>query len=508
MVDVPRPLAFFGHLASRLWRAGLLHLAIIVGAGLALWGAYQATTAPVLLVLDGRPLAYRTHQSTVGGLLNEIGLAIGPADIVLPASNATLVGGDRVVIQRARSYNVEADGVLLSLSSHAATAGDLLHEAGLKPGPHDQILLEGRPATLDAPLLPSAASAPQGWFRNALAAKATQRPATVHVAVRRAIPFYLHDGTLEGELFTTATTVGQALLDQGIVVYLGDRVNPSLGTRLSAGLNIFVKRSVPVEIVVDGRRIRTRTQVSNVGELLTQEGVALFGKDRVQPAEDTPIAENLAVSVTRVREEMVMEEESIPFETVMLPDAEMEIDNQEVRQAGGPGLTRRRVRLAFEDGLQVARVVEDEWIERQPQNKAIYYGTRIVLRTLDTPDGPITYWRHLRALATAYTAATSGKTRDHPAYGITRMGWQMRHGIIAVDPTVIPLTTQMYVPGYGPGVAGDTGGMIIGRHIDLGYEEDDPRVWLWYRWVDIYLVAPAPPASQIRYVLPNWPREK
>jgi 3D (Asp-Asp-Asp) domain-containing protein len=82
----------------------------------------------------------------------------------------------------------------------------------------------------------------------------------------------------------------------------------------------------------------------------------------------------------------------------------------------------------------------------------------------------------------------------------------MRGGIVAVDPRVINLGSSVYVPGYGVGFVGDTGGAIIGRRIDLGY--DDDKLVDWYRWVDVYLLEPVPPSYQIRYLLPNWPRER
>jgi uncharacterized protein YabE (DUF348 family) len=494
-----RPARFVAGLARELWRAGVISLLLAAGLGVGLWAYYEYSAAPVLLLLDGQPWAFRTHQARVGGLLQEVGLSTNAADVVLPPAEALLAGGDRVIVQRARAFTLEADGAHLSLHSHAATAADLLHEAGVRLGPNDTILIEGQPAQADAPFMASAPSSAGGPL--------PPRPAALHIAVRRAVPWYIHDGTLEGQLYTTAATVGQALLDQGIILYLGDQVNPSLGTRLTAGLHVFIRRSMPVEILVDGQRIRTRTQVRTVGDLLAQEGIGLYGQDRVQPVEETPIGSYMIASITRVREEMTIEEETLPFETVWEEDPLIELDQQETRTAGHEGLLRRRLRIRYENDQEVSRVIEDEWIERPPENKSIHYGAKIVLRTLETPDGPITYWRHFRALATAYTAATSGKSRDHPAYGITRSGLKMRHGIIAVDPTVIPLFTNMYVPGYGPGLAGDTGGLIIGRHIDLGFEEDDPAVWSWYRWVDVYLLAPAPPADRIRYVLPNWPRE-
>lgn len=53
--------------------------------------------------------------------------------------------------------------------------------------------------------------------------------------------------------------------------------------------------------------------------------------------------------------------------------------------------------------------------------------------------------------------------------GTTASGLPVGPGIVAVDPTVIPLGTRMYIPGYGKGIAADTGGAIKGKIIDLWY---------------------------------------
>jgi 3D (Asp-Asp-Asp) domain-containing protein len=53
--------------------------------------------------------------------------------------------------------------------------------------------------------------------------------------------------------------------------------------------------------------------------------------------------------------------------------------------------------------------------------------------------------------------------------GTTASGLPVGPGIVAVDPTVIPLGTRMYVPGYGKGIAADIGGGIKGNIIDLWY---------------------------------------
>jgi 3D (Asp-Asp-Asp) domain-containing protein len=73
----------------------------------------------------------------------------------------------------------------------------------------------------------------------------------------------------------------------------------------------------------------------------------------------------------------------------------------------------------------------------------------------------------------------------------------MRDGIVAVDPRVIRLGSQVYVPGYGVGDAADTGGAISNLRIDLGYSEENYKSW--YRCVDVYLLTPVP--DDVEFVL-------
>ena len=42
-------------------------------------------------------------------------------------------------------------------------------------------------------------------------------------------------------------------------------------------------------------------------------------------------------------------------------------------------------------------------------------------------------------------------------------------GVVAVDPSVIPLGTRMAIPGYGLGIAADTGGAVVGSTIDVWF---------------------------------------
>jgi 3D (Asp-Asp-Asp) domain-containing protein len=53
--------------------------------------------------------------------------------------------------------------------------------------------------------------------------------------------------------------------------------------------------------------------------------------------------------------------------------------------------------------------------------------------------------------------------------GRTATGMPVGWGVVAVDPTVIPLGTRLTIPGYGEGVAADTGGAVHGNTIDLWF---------------------------------------
>jgi len=75
--------------------------------------------------------------------------------------------------------------------------------------------------------------------------------------------------------------------------------------------------------------------------------------------------------------------------------------------------------------------------------------------------------RRMAVVATGY--ALGGST----ATGIP-VGW----GVVAVDPSVIPLGTRMSIPGYGEGVAADVGSGVSGAMIDLWFPTDgQARAW-------------------------------
>jgi 3D (Asp-Asp-Asp) domain-containing protein len=89
------------------------------------------------------------------------------------------------------------------------------------------------------------------------------------------------------------------------------------------------------------------------------------------------------------------------------------------------------------------------------------------------------YTKTMDVQATGYTSTGNAKTAT---------GTTPHHGTIAVDPDVIPLGTKMYIPGYGVGVAEDTGGAIKGNIIDLYFDSEQEAIQWGRRNVTIYIL--------------------
>ncbi len=471
------------------------------------WG-YFATARPVALTVDGFTATIPTHQPTLGALLDEIGLVLQPEDR-LSLDPSTPLRGTReplaVAVQRARPLLVHGDSRLRTVRTHATTIGEALTEAGIVIGPHDELSVAGQPAAAETALPAlTLAGLPRRPGLRPLYPWHGLSLQPVEVALRRGLPLTVEEQGLPITLWTTAGTVGEALAQEGLLFYAGDLVQPGLGTPASAGLHIYVERSRPVTVRTRESVLATRTRAETVAGFLAEQGVLLAGMDRIEPALDTPLLDNVEIKITRVQQAYEIEDDITRYGTVWEPDSELEIDNWRLDLEGANGILRHRYRVTLEDGEPITRTLEDSWMAQQPVTRTYKYGTGIVLRQLETADGPLTYWRKIRMFATSYSPANSGQTPDAPYYGLTRLGEVVQRGVVAVDPAVVSLRTNVYVPGYGLARASDTGGGIDGRWIDLGFGDRDFQAWS--RCADVYLLGPPPPSYAITYRLPDYPR--
>lgn len=213
-------------------------------------------------------------------------------------------------------------------------------------------------------------------------------------------------------------------------------------------------------------------------EILEEAGAS---RDKVELIFDGFIDNVRHIVAVYVRRERILEWEKIPFQTDITYTKDLPHRKKVIDKRGATG--RRGVikeTVTYSDGKKKTNIVS-KWIEHEPRTEYARVGTQYDLKTTEIDGKKISYWRTLKVLATSY---------DKTCYGcndITATGAKLKKGIVAVDPKIIPMHTQMYIPGYGFGKAEDTGGKIKGERIDLAY--DDIRYGNWSRrWVTIYII--------------------
>jgi uncharacterized protein YabE (DUF348 family) len=452
----------------------------LIGFGLVLAGAMLllgSTRKTVTLQINGQTTTFTTLASSVRDVLKQQGILIAPADQLWPLPGQQLEDGDTIRFEQAAQVTVWDGSRYYRIDSSERRPANLLALAGLALYPGDQILMDGAPVS-PAELLP--------------------RAAAYRLRVMRAVRIDLQAGKASQILYTTAPTFGQALAEIGLELRASDHFFPPLDTPLEEDLSAEWMPSINLTIQDQDRRILVRSAAPTVGEALAEAGLTLVGLDYSQPAADQPLPPDGQIQIVRVVEQVSIEQEPLAFETELQPAPEVELDTQTVLQPGEFGLLARRVRTRFENGEEVSQKAESEWVARQPENRIVGYGTNVVVRTLDTPEGPIQYWRVVTMYATSYSPCRIFKDRCD---SYTASGATLKKGIAAMTGQWYYYTggDQVYVPDYGIATVADTGGGIPGRYwIDLGYSEED--YVSWHQNVSVYFLAPVP--SQIMWVLP------
>jgi uncharacterized protein YabE (DUF348 family) len=424
----------------------------------------------VTLNINGQITEIETSAWTVSGLLNEAGISIREDDSLTPSQSTWLTGGETVTIESASWVNIQADGGTISTMTLERIPANILTEADIRLFPGDRMILNGKPAPLDEQLAAGKNHSIQ-----------VIRTQPIEVTINEQVESYT----------STAATLGEALWENGIEINNGDRLHPPADSSLDKPLQVSLTRSQEVFIEYAGSAVESRTAAETVGEALLEAGIPLQGLDYSLPSPDEQIPEDGLIKLVRVSEEVILENEPIPFNRETQPVADLEIDNQKIVQSGVFGLNSKRVRVRFEDGIEISRQIEAEYISQEPQPEIIGYGTQIVPLTVNTPDGTIKYWRALNMYAVSYNVTSNG------GYG-TATGIPLAKGVAAIDPYYIPYGTRMYVPGYGEALAADTGGGVKGRMIDLGYLDED--YVSWHQWVTVYFLWPPP--ENVVWIIP------
>ena len=276
-------------------------------------------------------------------------------------------------------------------------------------------------------------------------------------------------------------TVEDALYEAGIKVSEYDELSQPLTSNLRKTKKIIIKRAKPVILSVENKETKIYTTLDNVGEVLNKEGIAIDENHLLATSMDTKISEGLKIEIIPKVYQEEVEIASLPFETVKKPNGNMEKGSTRVSRNGIDGEKKIVYKVIKHNGKVLEKQVVGEEVTKKPISKVVEYGTSSTVMT--SRGDSLRIKRELTCSATAYCLK-----------GRTATGRTAQRGVVAVDPSVIPLGSKLYIQTssgsyvYGYAVAADTGGAIRGNKVDLYMETRQECINFGRRQVKVYIL--------------------
>ena len=282
---------------------------------------------------------------------------------------------------------------------------------------------------------------------------------------------------------TYATDPAKVLNEAGFELNADDFYTTAVTDGVS---EINVQRAQLITIDNCGEQVEVSSYGQPLGELLNSLSIPTDGNYTVSLPLDTQTYDGMQVKIDcTVRSEQTYTVE-IPYETTYCKDPTLPAGEEKVITEGKPGQALRTDNVVCVNSQEQERTVVTETVLEQPVNKIVAQGTGENLEgdknlpligdgVIVLPTGEVlTYTGTEQFLATAYTKTDDGCDET------TATGTQVHWGVVAVDPTVIPYGTRMFIVAndgsyiYGLSTAEDCGGDIIGHRLDL-YMETEPE---------------------------------
>ncbi len=453
----------------------IIGVALVIASLLGLVGIPR--NIPV--IINGETQYLTTNALTVSAALERDGFELNEDDTIFPDESSLLLGVDEIKIELARPVRIVIfpENEIINLTTTERTPANILEAAGVVLGEKDRVLVEGEEIDLDQEL---------------------PYKGDYQFEIRLAVSLTIEEDGDKTIVTSSQETLADALDEANIILDEGDRVEPSLDTNLIKDLMVTIHRARPLTIQMKDQVVAVNSAAETVAEALSEAGLGLQGDDYSIPEAQQPIPEDGNIRVVRVREEVLLSQTNIPFGVEYIQSDEVELDKRDVVQPGEFGVEVTRTRIIYEDDQEVNRIEEVTWVAKEPVDQLTGLGTKVVVRTMDTPNGPIEYWRAVNVYATSYSPCRSGG--DTCYYG-TSSGLPAAYGAIGVtrDWYYLMVGQQLYVPGYGIGTIADIGGGVPGTYwIDLAYSDDDYVAW--HHNVTVYFLTPVP--DNIPWILP------
>jgi len=298
------------------------------------------------------------------------------------------------------------------------------------------------------------------------------------ITYKAAKPIKVAMGDERRTIWTTADTVKELIQQEDIDVTEHDRIEPALDTVIKNDLSLTIDKAFQITLNVgEEEKQHVWTTSTTVADFLKNQDVQLNELDKVKPALTDELTEKSNVTVTRIEKVTDVVEEPIAFNVVEKKDDNIEKGVQKVINSGKEGKQEKHYEVTIENGQEVTRKLLKTETVQKSEDRVVALGTKVVqTSTTIASRGNDSVSKEFYVNSTAYTANCNGCS------GTTATGVNLKANpnakVIAVDPSVIPLGTKVYVEGYGYAVAADTGSAIKGNKIDVFLSSKSAA----YRW--------------------------
>lgn len=236
-----------------------------------------------------------------------------------------------------------------------------------------------------------------------------------------------------------------------------DKLSVNSYDLIEDGMNISVTRSFPVALRSAGELKLVYTTGGTVGDALRLGGVSYDTADELNHLIFEDLTPGMKIIHTDVVTEYTTAKRTIAHKEKIIYDDKVYNDTEPVLiQKGMDGSKNVTQRVVIKDGVEVSREVVNQIIITPATDEIIKKGSKIHYQTKLTgeyriykkpPKAGKDGWIEMKMdYITAYWQGTKTSTGAKP-----------KLGVIAVNTYYIPYGTEIYVPGYGYGVAMDTG---------------------------------------------------
>lgn len=271
---------------------------------------------------------------------------------------------------------------------------------------------------------------------------------------------------------TNNASVEKVLAKQGIVLNAGDETSVALNDSVSDKSVIQIYRAVAVKVTVNGVTSEYQTTKRLVADVLADIGVEASEED-VFPRMTDVVETGSEIIVNQEEAHIVSVSETIPYQVIETENGNLAPGERVITQYGENGEREITYKVYYKDGAEVSRERIGELVLADPIAELVEFSPQEEFEVGKIPASrPTNYSRMDVYTATAYDASYED---NGPWAGVTSTGMTMGYGVIAVDPKVIPYGTKMYIESadgkyiYGYAIAGDCGGAIKGKKVDLFY---------------------------------------